>query len=78
LTRAIVEHIAREMADVLYVVFGTALGLRDRPRRRTFAEVHRAAMDKMRAGLRREDGKIIKPPGFVPPDMTSAVQPLHS
>lgn len=38
-----------------------------------FAEVHRAAMDKMRAGLRRADGKILKPPGFVPPDMTGAL-----
>ena len=26
------------------------------------------------AGLRREDGKIIKPPGFVPPDMSEAVR----
>ncbi len=32
-----------------------------------------SAMDKMRAGLRRPDGKIVKPPGFVPPDMSEAV-----
>lgn len=31
-------------------------------------------MDKMRAGLRRADGKIAKPPGFVPPDMTEAIR----
>lgn len=37
------------------------------------AEIHRAAMDKMRAGVRRADGKIMKPPGFVPPDMTGAL-----
>jgi predicted HAD superfamily Cof-like phosphohydrolase len=67
-----VEHIAREMADVLYIVWGTALvyGI---DLDVAFREVHRAAMDKMRAGLRREDGKILKPPGFVPPDMTAAV-----
>jgi predicted HAD superfamily Cof-like phosphohydrolase len=67
-----VAHIAREMADVLYIVWGTALvyGI---DLDAAFAEVHRAAMDKMRAGLRREDGKILKPPGFVPPDMTAAV-----
>lgn len=37
------------------------------------AEVHRANMHKARAGVRREDGKIIKPPDFVPPDMSRAV-----
>jgi NTP pyrophosphatase (non-canonical NTP hydrolase) len=65
-------HIAREMADVLYVVHGTAL-VYDINLDEAFLEVHRAAMDKMRAGHRREDGKIIKPPGFVPPDMTAAL-----
>jgi hypothetical protein len=25
------------------------------------------------AGLRRADGKILKPPGFVPPDMSAAI-----
>lgn len=67
-------HIAREMADVLYVVSGTALvyGI---DLDAAFAEVHRAAMDKMRAGLRRQDGKIVKPPGFRPPDMTAALAP---
>lgn len=66
------EHIAREMADVLYIVFGTALvyGI---DLDAAFREVHRAAMDKMRAGLRRHDGKILKPPGFRPPDMAGAV-----
>lgn len=65
-------HIARELGDVLYVVFGTALvyGIN---LDEAFREIHRAAMDKMRAGLRREDGKILKPPGFVPPDMTKAI-----
>ncbi len=67
-------HIAREMADVLYVVFGTAevYGI---DLDAAFAEVHRAAMDKMDAGLRRDDGKIAKPPGFRPPDMTAALAP---
>ena len=30
-------------------------------------------MDKMRAGIRRADGKIMKPPGFDPPDMAGAL-----
>lgn len=70
-------HIAREMGDVLYVLYGTALvyGI---DLDAAFEEIHRAAMDKMEAGLRREDGKIIKPPGFVPPDMTEAIQDAAS
>jgi predicted HAD superfamily Cof-like phosphohydrolase len=65
--------IAREIADVLYITYGTAwaFGI---DADAAFAEVHRAAMDKMRVGLRRADGKIQKPPGFVPPDMTEAIQ----
>lgn len=67
-------QIARELADVLYVTYGTAwaFGI---DLDAALAEVHRAAMDKMNAGLRRDDGKILKPPGFVPPDMTAAVNP---
>ena len=64
--------IARELADVVYVAYGTAwaygidLDIAVR-------EVHRAAMDKMRVGVRRADGKTMKPPGFVPPDMSAAI-----
>lgn len=72
LGEADLHRIARELADVLYVTYGTAwaFGI---DLDAALAEVHRAAMDKMRAGLRREDGKILKPPGFRPPDMTAAV-----
>jgi predicted HAD superfamily Cof-like phosphohydrolase len=63
--------IARELADVVYVAYGTAhafgidldVALR---------EVHRANMQKAH-GPRRADGKALKPPGFVSPDMTEAV-----
>lgn len=65
--------IARELADVIYVAYGTALAF-DINLDRALREVHRAAMDKMDAGLRREDGKILKPPGFVPPSMASALR----
>lgn len=64
--------IARELADVVYVAFGTAyvygidLGA-------ALREVHRANMTKAVAGQRRGDGKVLKPPGFRPPDMTEAV-----
>jgi predicted HAD superfamily Cof-like phosphohydrolase len=66
------KAVARELADVLYIAYGTAL-VADIDLDAAFAEVHRANMHKARAGLRREDGKIIKPPDFVPPDMTTAV-----
>lgn len=65
--------VARELADVVYLAYTTAwsigidLGA-------ALGEIHRAAMDKMEANIRREDGKIVKPPGFVPPDMTEAVR----
>lgn len=64
--------IARELADVVYVAYGSAwaYGI---DLDAALEEIHRAAMDKMRAGLRREDGKILKPPGFVPPDMSWAI-----
>jgi predicted HAD superfamily Cof-like phosphohydrolase len=64
--------VARELADVVYVAYGTAwaFGI---DLDAALAEIHRCAMVKMDAGLRREDGKILKPPGFVPPDMTAAI-----
>lgn len=65
-------HIARELADVVYVAYGTALAY-GIDLDAALAEVHRANMHKARAGIRRPDGKVIKPPDFVPPDMTKAV-----
>lgn len=64
--------IARELADVVYVAYGTALvfGI---DLDVALAEIHRCAMVKLEANVRREDGKIVKPPGFVPPDMTAAL-----
>lgn len=69
-------HLARELADVVYVAFGTAHAF-DIDLDAALAEIHRAAMSKLIGpGLPivREDGKILKPPGFVPPDMTEAVR----
>jgi Uncharacterized protein conserved in bacteria len=70
------EHIARELADVVYVAYGTAHAF-DINLDAALAEIHRASMSKLvGAGLPlvRDDGKILKPPGFVPPDMTAALQ----
>jgi predicted HAD superfamily Cof-like phosphohydrolase len=68
------QKVARELSDVVYVAFGTA---------HAFAidldaaleEIHRAAMSKLDPAVRvtREDGKILKPPGFIPPDMSGVV-----
>lgn len=64
--------IARELADVVYVAFGSALSL-GIDLDAALIEVHRANMHKARAGVRRDDGKILKPSDFVPPDMSKAV-----
>lgn len=64
--------IARELADVVYIAYGTAhvYGI---DLDAAFFEVHRANMHKATAGIRRDDGKILKPLDFVPPDMTEAI-----
>lgn len=75
--RGDIAKIARELADVVYVAYGTAwafgidLDL-------ALEEIHAAAMRKMDAGHRRADGKITKPPGFVAPDMAAATQHAHA
>lgn len=70
--RQALEAIARELADVVYVAFGTAHALAI-DLDAALAEVHRANMTKAIDGPRRADGKVLKPPGFVPPDMALAV-----
>lgn len=63
-------EVADALADLLYVVYGTAheYGL---PIDRVFAEVHRSNMTKFPEGkiLRRADGKIMKPVTWEPPDI---------
>jgi NTP pyrophosphatase (non-canonical NTP hydrolase) len=67
-------QIARELADVVYVAFGTACAAGINLDA-ALAEVHRANMHKATAGIRRDDGKVIKPPDFKPPDMSAALAP---
>ena len=59
-----VEAVAKELADLLYVVYGTAVscGLDMAP---VFREVHRSNMSKV-GGHKRADGKWLKPPGYAP------------
>lgn len=56
--------VAKEMADLLYVVYGTAVsyGMDMDP---VFGEVHRSNMSKV-GGYKREDGKWIKPASYSP------------
>ncbi|MFF2376570.1 MazG nucleotide pyrophosphohydrolase domain-containing protein [Streptomyces xiamenensis] len=67
--------VAKELADVLYVTYGTAdaLGI-DLPA--VFTEVHRSNMSKLDADgrvLRRADGKVLKGPGYQPPVLEGLV-----
>jgi predicted HAD superfamily Cof-like phosphohydrolase len=58
------SSIAKEMADLLYVVYGTAVsyGIDMDP---VFREVHRSNMSKV-GGYKREDGKWVKPSTYSP------------
>lgn len=62
--------IAKEMADLLYVVYGTAVsyGINMEP---VFREVHRSNMTKV-GGYKREDGKWVKPATYSP----AAIEPI--
>lgn len=56
--------VAKEMADLLYVVYGTAVsyGIDMEP---VFREVHRSNLSKV-GGSKRADGKWVKPPTYSP------------
>jgi predicted HAD superfamily Cof-like phosphohydrolase len=62
--------VAKELADLLYVVYGTAVscGIDMEP---VFREVHRSNMSKV-GGHKRADGKWVKPPGYSP----AAIHPI--
>ena len=57
-------EIAKELADLLYVAYGTAVsyGIDMEP---VFQEVHRSNMSKV-GGYKRDDGKWVKPPTYSP------------
>lgn len=62
--------VAKELADLLYVVYGTAVscGIDMEP---VFKEVHRSNMSKV-GGYKRADGKWVKPPDYSP----ASLQPI--
>lgn len=64
--------LAHELADLLYVVYGAieSCGI---DADAVFQEVHRANLQKA-GGPRREDGKILKPPGWQPADVKAILE----
>jgi NTP pyrophosphatase (non-canonical NTP hydrolase) len=67
--------VAQELADVVYVAYGTAhsLGI---PLDAVLAEVHRANMSKFGPDgqpILREDGKVMKSAEFVPADVVAVL-----
>jgi predicted HAD superfamily Cof-like phosphohydrolase len=69
------EALAKELADVLYVVYGTA-DLLEIPLEAVFTEVHRSNMSKVGPNgqvIRREDGKILKPDSYREADVHGAL-----
>ena len=64
--------VAKEMADLLYVTYGTAVsyGIDMEP---VFQEVHRSNLSKV-GGYKRADGKWVKPPTYSPADIESILE----
>jgi len=67
-----IKQIAKELADLVYVAYGTAIAygfdLDD-----VLEEVHKSNMTKVGDDgkpLYREDGKILKGPNYRPPDLS--------
>lgn len=71
-------EVADALADLIYIACGTAAtyGI---PLNAVFEEVHRSNMAKLVDGkpLKREDGKVIKPEGWTPPDIEGVIKKQH-
>lgn len=67
--------VAQECADLIWTVCGLAYGL-GIPLNRVWAEVRRSNGEKILPDgsvIRRQDGKIMKPEGWTPPDIEKAL-----
>ncbi|MGE0643856.1 MAG: MazG nucleotide pyrophosphohydrolase domain-containing protein [Nitrospira sp.] len=64
--------VAKEMADLLYVTYGTAVsyGIDMEP---VFEEVHRSNLSKV-GGYKRADGKWVKPPTYSPAQIDTILE----
>jgi predicted HAD superfamily Cof-like phosphohydrolase len=67
--------VADALADMTYIICGTAVSY-GIPLDIVFNEVHKSNMTKIENGniLRREDGKIMKPPSYKPPDIRGIIK----
>lgn len=65
-----IVEIADALADLIYIACGTAVSY-GIPLDKVFSEVHRSNMAKLVDGkpIYREDGKVLKPEGWTPPDI---------
>ncbi|MFD8808172.1 MazG nucleotide pyrophosphohydrolase domain-containing protein [Streptomyces sp. NPDC059597] len=70
------DHLAQELADVVYVAYGTAL-VHGIDLDEVIAEIHRANMTKLGPDgqvLRREDGKVLKGTHYRAPDVSAVLR----
>lgn len=66
-------RVADALGDLIYVVIGAAVtwGIDLSP---VFEEIHRSNLTKIIGGvLKRSDGKVMKGPGYEPPDIRKAL-----
>jgi len=71
--------VAKEIADEIYVLFGTAVAL-GIDADKAVRLVHASNMSKLGADgkpIYRGDGKVLKGPNYVEPDMTSCVKEIR-
>lgn len=71
-----INEMADAYADIVYIVLGTAIQQLGIERfSRVWNEVHRSNMAKFPDGhaILREDGKVMKPDGWTPPDIEGAM-----
>lgn len=77
---ATIEEQAKELADLLYVVYGTAVEM-GIDLDKVFAAVHESNMTKLDENgkpILREDGKVLKGVNYREPDIASALGMAHS
>lgn len=68
-------NIAKELADILYIAFGTAVAY-GIPLEAVFDEVHRSNMSKLGEDgkpIYREDGKVLKGPNYTQADVKKVI-----
>jgi len=68
-------EIADALADLIYIACGTAVSY-GIPLDKIYDEVHRSNMSKLVNGkpIYREDGKVMKPEGWSPPDIKGILE----